>query len=66
MKPGDVVQLRSGGQRMTVESVDAQGRIHCVWFAETGAGYLNGIGMSYNYASTPSIGVFAADTLKNV
>lgn len=31
MQPGDVVQLKSGGPPMTVESVDPTGVI-CVWF----------------------------------
>ena len=29
---GDVVQLKSGGQRMTVEEVGQDGFISCVWF----------------------------------
>jgi len=29
-KPGDVVYLKSGGERMTVQSVDATGVI-CIW-----------------------------------
>ena len=58
--------LRSGGQKMVVESVDAQGRIHCVWFAETSTGSyaMMGHGGSVNYASLPSIGTFHADSLK--
>lgn len=31
-KPGDVVQLKSGGPRMTVESIRAGGRVICEWF----------------------------------
>jgi uncharacterized protein YodC (DUF2158 family) len=31
MKPGDVVQLKSGGPPMTVESVEPNGVI-CSWF----------------------------------
>ncbi len=30
-KPGDVVQLKSGGPRMTVSSI-REGRIICEWF----------------------------------
>lgn len=30
---GDVVVLKSGGPRMTVESIDAESsKAHCVWF----------------------------------
>lgn len=35
LKPGDVVQLKSGGERMTVESVVEQFGspvVNCVWF----------------------------------
>jgi uncharacterized protein YodC (DUF2158 family) len=33
LKLGDVVQLKSGGPRMTVDRVDDDGRlIHCCWF----------------------------------
>jgi uncharacterized protein YodC (DUF2158 family) len=28
---GDVVKLKSGGERMTVEGVE-DGYVHCVWF----------------------------------
>lgn len=31
MQPGDVVQLKSGGPQMTVESVEEKGVI-CTWF----------------------------------
>lgn len=29
--PGDVVHLKSGGPRMTVEQVDDTGMVGCVW-----------------------------------
>jgi uncharacterized protein YodC (DUF2158 family) len=29
---GDVVRLKSGGPDMTVEEIDAQGNVICVWF----------------------------------
>lgn len=31
-KPGDVVQLRSGGPAMTVDGISEIGEIICVWF----------------------------------
>lgn len=31
-KVGDVVQLCSGGPKMTVESVNENGTVSCVWF----------------------------------
>jgi len=34
LKIGDVVQLKSGGPTMTIESIDKSGGfIHCQWFA---------------------------------
>jgi len=34
LKIGDVVQLKSGGPTMTIESIDKSGdSIHCQWFA---------------------------------
>jgi uncharacterized protein YodC (DUF2158 family) len=35
MQPGKAVRLKSGGPRMTVESVETVGgktTVHCVWF----------------------------------
>jgi uncharacterized protein YodC (DUF2158 family) len=37
--PGTIVRLRSGGPSMTVESINDQGMVHCVWFL-TGRGQL--------------------------
>jgi uncharacterized protein YodC (DUF2158 family) len=31
-KIGDVVQLKSGGPRMTVDHIDPHGAINCIWF----------------------------------
>ena len=35
-KPGDVVQLNSGGPKMTVEAVQSDGTLRCVWFHQDG------------------------------
>ena len=35
-KPGDVVQLNCGGPKMTVEAVQSDGILRCVWFHEDG------------------------------
>jgi uncharacterized protein YodC (DUF2158 family) len=35
-KPGDVVQLNSGGPRMTVVVVQSDGTLQCIWFHEDG------------------------------
>jgi len=35
-KPGDVVQLNSGGPKMTVAAVQSDGTLRCVWFHEDG------------------------------
>jgi uncharacterized protein YodC (DUF2158 family) len=32
MKPGDVVQLKSGGPAMTVEKLNETGEWACLWF----------------------------------
>jgi uncharacterized protein YodC (DUF2158 family) len=32
-KPGDVVQLKSGGPKMTVRELEDQTGVVCVWFA---------------------------------
>ena len=34
-KPGDVVQLNSGGPKMTVVAVQSDGTLRCVWFHDT-------------------------------
>jgi uncharacterized protein YodC (DUF2158 family) len=31
-KPGDVVELNSGGPRMTVVAVQSDGTLRCIWF----------------------------------
>jgi uncharacterized protein YodC (DUF2158 family) len=31
-KQGDVVRLKSGSPDMTVEQIDAQGNVSCIWF----------------------------------
>ena len=31
-KKGDVVRLKSGGPRMTISSVEDDGRFFCLWF----------------------------------
>jgi len=39
LKVGDVVQLKSGGPKMTVESDESAGaKVSCVWFANTAHG----------------------------
>ena len=35
-KPGDVVQLNSGGPKMTVVSAQSDGTLRSVWFQEDG------------------------------
>jgi uncharacterized protein YodC (DUF2158 family) len=32
-KPGDVVQLKSGGPKMTVKNISSNGEIVALWFA---------------------------------
>lgn len=34
IKIGDVVELRSGGPYMTVESVDENGYVSCTWYSK--------------------------------
>ena len=34
-KTGDVVQLKSGGPRMSVDRIDAEKMVHCSWFDQT-------------------------------
>jgi uncharacterized protein YodC (DUF2158 family) len=31
-QPGDVVELKSGGPRMTVDNVEGEDAVVCVWF----------------------------------
>lgn len=35
-KPGYIVHVRSGGPEMTIESIEANGDLNCVWFAMEG------------------------------
>lgn len=35
-KPGDVVQVKSGGPKMTVDVVIKDGEVTCVWFDDQG------------------------------
>ena len=35
-KPGDVVQLNSGGPKMTVVAAQSDGTLRCIWFHEDG------------------------------
>lgn len=39
-KVGDTTMLKSGGPEMTVESVDKEGIVHCVWFTSEPPEYL--------------------------
>jgi uncharacterized protein YodC (DUF2158 family) len=48
LKVGDVVHLKSGSQRMTVEEIDDDGNVSCVWFE----------------GKRPQRGVFPAATLQ--
>ena len=34
IKEGDVVQLKSGGPSMTVESIEENGYLYCQWFTD--------------------------------
>ncbi len=34
LEVGDVVQLKSGSPLMTVENINAEGRISCTWFKD--------------------------------
>lgn len=33
---GDVVQVKSGGPYMTIENIEENGRVWCVWFDKDG------------------------------
>jgi uncharacterized protein YodC (DUF2158 family) len=37
LKVGDVVQLRSGGPKMTVANANQPGKAFCIWFASDNA-----------------------------
>lgn len=51
---GDVVTLRSGGLRMTVEGHEPDGRVKLVWFEEGGGGFMLGGGHSRRRDSMPA------------
>ncbi len=34
-KKGDLVELKSGGPRMTVDDIQGNGRLYCYWFDGT-------------------------------
>jgi uncharacterized protein YodC (DUF2158 family) len=36
LKVGDVVQLNSGGPKMTVAALQSEGAVRCVWFSPDG------------------------------
>lgn len=38
-KPGDRVELKSGGPTMTVSSIQNDGTFWCLWFNQTGGVY---------------------------
>lgn len=67
---GDVVSLKSGGPRMTVESVseeeDGAATAHCSWFARLthDPAFPSWDADGVRYASTASHGVFGVDCLE--
>ncbi|MCW0979181.1 DUF2158 domain-containing protein [Agrobacterium sp. BT-220-3] len=38
-KPGDVVQLKSGGPLMTVAFINEEGKVSCTWFNQDHASF---------------------------
>ena len=63
LKVGDVVQLKSGGPKMTIEQIGDFNRTHieakCVWFNETkresGLFELSSLGKGIDSESTPNL-----------
>ena len=49
LKVGEVVQLNSGGLKMTVAALQSEGSVRCVWFSPHGK---------------PESGVFPSDALR--
>jgi uncharacterized protein YodC (DUF2158 family) len=39
LKVGDVVRLKAGGPRMTVEAIHSEGTVGCVWFQASFIGH---------------------------
>jgi uncharacterized protein YodC (DUF2158 family) len=42
MKLGDVVVLKSGGPKMTIENISTEGSIKCIWYCDSTFQYKNG------------------------
>lgn len=64
IKNGDVVQLKSGGPKMTVEDAEDQTRISVTWFPVVGFGAA--VSTADMYAAEYQTGIFDACGLKVV